>query len=429
MNATHSVPTAPLVPSSHLRDLRVLVVDDNQTQRRVLADWLREWHMQPTVLGNAADAMDALEDASAAAQPYTLLVLDSRMPGTDGWALAAQIRTRAAFSALHIVMLDSTDRPGDPARLRELGIERHLLKPVLQEELFEAIHQAEGATETGAPTPAKSVWTSGSTSPGAITSMRILLAEDNEFSAQFMVQLLTGRGHVVELAEDGRAALELACEDRFDLLLLDLHMPELDGFDVARAIRQRETSAGGRLTIVATARSRKEDRDCCLAVGIDDFLTKPVRPADLMAAVDRLVVAPADSRPEARPGHLLDAVAVLRACGDDEEALATLSRGLQTHLPVRVTEVKDAIAAGDSPRAREAAHKLCALLFAFSTAAGDVASRLEDLAADGRLDECGPLMEQLDEMSGILLRKADHLSIDALRREAGTRNDRGGHRP
>src|SRR5205823_5361326 len=156
--------------------------------------------------------------------------------------------------------------------------------------------------------------------------------------------------------------------------------------------------------------------------GIDDFLTKPVRPAELLAAIDRLAPAPGASRPvqpaAGEPVSLLDPVAVLSACGDDEEALRGMCRAFQAYLPGQLAKVSDALRGRDAPRLREAAHKVCPLLFTFSTAAGDVASDLEDHAARGRLDEARPLVEQLEAMARELLGLAGGLSLEALRRQA-----------
>jgi len=242
--------------------------------------------------------------------------------------------------------------------------------------------------------------------PPSSSPLHILVAEDNEFNAQLMEQLLVRRGYRVRPATNGRAALALAGEGVFDLLLLDVHMPELDGFEVVQAIRERERTTGGHLPVIAlTARSRKEDRERCLAAGMDDFLTKPIRPAELLAAIDRL-------------RSLIDPVTVLRACGDDEEALRGMCRAFQTYLPDRLAEVGAALRGGDAPRLREAAHKLCAMLLAFSTAAGNVASDLEDRAAQGRLEEAQPLVEQLEMMAQELMRVVEGLSIKTLRNQA-----------
>jgi CheY-like chemotaxis protein len=340
------------------------------------------------------------------------------MPDTDGLALAAWIRERAALSDLRIILLTSDHRPGDAARSRELRIDAHLLKPVQQDELLETIYRVMSRAQGDAPTAVEE--------PGRVPGaapLQILLAEDDEFSAQLMDTLLGRQGHRVRLVSNGREALTLAGQGTFDLMLLDMHMPELDGIAVIRGIRERERVAGGHLPVIAlTARSRKEDRERCLAAGVDDFLTKPVSAAALLAAIDRLVPAPGVSPPaqtDARePTGLLDPVAVLTACGGDAEALREMCRALETYLPIRFTEVGDALGAQDAPRLREAAHKLCALLSAFSTVAGDVAWDLEVRAARGQLEEARPLVERLETMTQELMRRVGSLSLEALRQQA-----------
>ena len=301
-------PAEPLAarPPVLLRDLRVLVVDDNATNRHILEEWLRGWQMDPTAVGDGVAAMDALWDAASAGRPYPLVLLDARMPDTDGLALAARIRERAALSAIRIILLTSGDRPGDPARSRELRIDAHLLKPVQQDELLETIYRVMSRAEGDAPPTAVAA---PAREPGpkpapAAAPLHILVAEDNEFNAQLLEQLLARRGHRVRLATNGREALALAEEGGFDLLLLDVHMPELDGFQVVRAIRERERTAGGHLPVIAlTARSRNEDRERCLAAGMDDFLTKPIRPAELLRGHRPRAGRPAGVRAAAGRGH------------------------------------------------------------------------------------------------------------------------------
>jgi CheY-like chemotaxis protein len=187
-------------------------------------------------------------------------------------------------------MLASADLPGDPARARELGIDAYLLKPVSRDELLETIYRVMGkATSLRRDMPvAQQSRRAAASSP----ALRILVAEDNEFSAQLMVELLAGRGHRVRVATNGRDAAALSVPEDVDILFLDLHMPGMDGFEVARVIREREQMVGGHLPIVAlTARSRKEDHARCLAAGMDEFLTKPIRWPDLFAAIERLTTA------------------------------------------------------------------------------------------------------------------------------------------
>jgi PAS domain S-box-containing protein len=248
--------------------------------------------------------------------------------------------------------------------------------------------------------------------------LQVLVAEDNEFNAQLLEQLLGRRGHRAGLAANGREALRLTEERRFDLLLLDMHMPEMDGFQVARAVRERERTTGGHLPIIAlTARSRPEDRARCLAAGMDDFLAKPVQAVDLWAAMDRVGAMRG-------PRSLLDPRVLLAACGGDAAILAKIGQTFRARLPDHVKAVRDALDNRDAPRLREAAHKLAGMVAAFSTVAGGVASELEDQAAQGHLDEARPLAAQLETMAEELLRLVDGLSLDTLLRRA--KQDRDG---
>jgi CheY-like chemotaxis protein len=409
-------PVAALPPAS-LRGLPVLVVDDNATNRHILEEWLRGWRMQPTAVGDGLAALDALWDAVSAGRPYALVLLDARMPDTDGLALAASIRKRAELAATRLILLTSGDRPGDLARSRELRIDAHLLKPVQQDELLETIYQVM-SRNGGAPPAAVPVGVAVQPPAPAARPLRILVAEDNEFNVQLLERLLGRRGHQVRVAKNGREALALAQERGFDLLLLDVHMPELDGFQVVQAVRERERTTGGHLPIVAlTARARKEDRERCLAVGMDDFLAKPIQADELWAAIDRAVGPVPPARPEGP--DLLSPRVLLAACGDDAATLEEICQTFRVRLPEHLKAVQDALRDRDAPRLREAAHKLAGMAAAFSTVAGGVASDLEDIAAQGRLEEALPLAARLETMAEELMRLAGGLSLDALRGQAG----------
>jgi CheY-like chemotaxis protein len=191
-------------------------------------------------------------------------------------------------------------------------------------------------------------------------------------------------------------------------------MPELDGFEVARAVREHEQTTAAHLPVVAlTARSRKEDRERCLAAGMDDFLTKPVRPADLWPAIDR-VMRNRSARIPCR-ANLLDAPVLLAACGGDAGLLGKMCRSFETQVPEHLAAIRHALSDHDAPRLREAAHKCCGTLSEFSTVAGDLAGTLENLAAGAQLDQSAPIVSELETTARELLEQVGDLSIEALR--------------
>jgi CheY-like chemotaxis protein/HPt (histidine-containing phosphotransfer) domain-containing protein len=419
----HPPETTAASPPAVLRDMPVLIVDDNTTNRHILEEWLRGWQMEPTAAGDGATALAALWHGVAQGRPYPLALLDGRMPDIDGLALAARIRQQPELSATRLILLTSGDRPGDLARARQLGISATLLKPLQQRELMETILRVMG--HEGDPEGLL-------VSPAAVrppppeglvgVPLRILVAEDNEFNRDLLEHLLARLGLSAAMAVNGREALALLEGEPFDLLLLDIHMPELDGFQVVGAIRQRERTAGGHLPVIAlTARSRKEDRERCLRAGMDECLTKPFSAADLWAAIDRVLRTHPPRKPPSL--DLVDRPVLLAACGGDAAMLRKMCRSLRSRVPEYLAAIRDAVRDQDALRLREAAHKFCGMLAAFSTVAGDQAASLEELAARGLLQEALPVVEQLDRCATELARLAGGLTIETLRKQAEPADD------
>jgi two-component system, sensor histidine kinase and response regulator len=271
-----------LVPPEPLRGVRVLVVDDNETNRRILDNMLRNWGMRVTCAIGGRAALRELAAAWEAADPYGLIISDVHMPEMDGFQLVAHIRERKDVTSAIIVMLSSARDRGDAERFKELGVAELLLKPIRQSELRAAIARILGVADLqGVPAALAAPATPAGAAPPA-RAMRILLAEDNAVNQRLARRLLEKRGHQVVVAGNGREALAALEQDTFDLILMDIQMPEMDGMEATAKIREKEALAGGHVPIVAlTAHAMKGDQELCLAAGMDNYLSKPIRPQEL----------------------------------------------------------------------------------------------------------------------------------------------------
>jgi two-component system, sensor histidine kinase and response regulator len=276
--------TVPLQPAE-LRNLPVLVVDDNFTNRRVLRGMLDRWGMRCTAVDGGQQALSALEMAKSTGYLFALILLDGQMPGIDGFTLAALIKKDPELAGAAMIMLTSAGHPGDAARCRELSISAYLLKPVRQGELLNAIRQILQKTPIQ-----KGPLVTRHTLREASNRARILLAEDNAVNQTLAVRLLEKRGYVVSVAGDGRAALTALEKDSFDLVLMDIQMPGMDGFEATSAIREKEGATGLHIPIIAmTAHALKGDQERCIAAGMDGYVSKPIRTSELFSAIESLL--------------------------------------------------------------------------------------------------------------------------------------------
>ncbi len=276
------VPRDPLT----LHGMPVLVVDDNATNRQILVKLLDNWGMQPSEADSGASAMATLEESKRTGKHFPLILLDAQMPEMDGFALAEYIKGHPDFKVATVMMLSSAGRRGDAVRCHNLGIAAYLTKPVRQAELLDAILTALGTRARGEATPTALVRHSLREKRNLL---RILLAEDNAVNQLLAVRLLEKHGHEVTVAPDGRKALEALNNGSFDLILMDVQMPEMNGWEATQAIREKERSSGGHIPIVAmTAHAMKGDDEKCFASGMDDYLTKPIHTAELLAMLDKI---------------------------------------------------------------------------------------------------------------------------------------------
>ncbi len=275
------VKVGTIAPPEMLRGVKVLVVDDNRTNRRILEGMLGRWEMKSTPVGDGEEALAQLSAAREAGKPFGLILTDMHMPKMNGFTLIERIRQRPELSTATIMMLTSAGHRGDAARCQKLGVAAYLLKPIRQSELREAIARVLGAREQDGAIPLITRFSlQDAREPSA--SLRVLLAEDNAVNQRLAVRLLEKRGHRVVVAGNGREAVEALEKESFDLVFMDVQMPEMDGLEATAAIREKEKGSGVHQPIIAlTAHAMKGDREKCLAGGMDGYLTKPIRPEEL----------------------------------------------------------------------------------------------------------------------------------------------------
>ncbi len=282
-----------IAPPEILRGVKVLIVDDNRTNRRILEGMLKRWDMKSTSVPSGEEALVQLSAAWGAKEPFGLILMDMHMPEMDGFGLVERIRQRPELSTATIMMLTSAGHRGDGERCKELGVSAYLLKPIRQSELREAIARVLGAREQIGAIPLVTRYSlADAHEPGA--SLQVLVAEDNAVNQLLVRRMLEKRGHRVRVVNNGREALTASEEGNYDLVLMDVQMPEMDGIEATLAIREKEKRRGGgshQAIVALTAHAMKGDEERCKAAGMDDYLTKPIRPQELGNLLERYAAA------------------------------------------------------------------------------------------------------------------------------------------
>ena len=388
-----------------LQGLKVLVVDDHATNRRILEEILKSWSMEAELVESGSAAIAALE---ATPQPFDLVLMDLMMPGMDGLETVARIRENAAFVQLPVLLLSSADRAEYSAWSSSLGIARSLIKPVKQSDLLEAIGEALEAappveTRSGEASMDEPVAVERRPQYWGRTARRILLAEDGVINQQVAVRLLEERGHSVEVVNNGRAAVERVAEQPFDVVLMDVQMPDMDGIEATAAIRQAETPTGGHIPIIAmTAHAMKGDRERFLAAGMDGYVAKPVRPHELYTAVEgfhsalRSEIASADV--------FFEWDAALERVGGDEAMLRDLAEMFFAECPKLMQQIREHIAGANGPELRRAAHTLKGSAHVFGAeATAEAAHRLEEIGREAAFADAGEALALLEDEVARLL--------------------------
>ncbi len=395
-----AAPPPPAQPA-HLHGLAVLIVDDNATNRRILHEVLTNWRMRPRAVDGGAAALTVLSEAAAAGEPYPLILLDGHMPEMDGFTLAGKIQADPALNGATVLILTSAGQPEDVERCRQLGVRAYLTKPVRQSELLETILSTLG----GSPLHTRLASAGDAPAAPGRRPLRILVAEDNAVNQKLAQHLLGKHGHAVVLANTGREAVEALEKQTFDLVLMDVQMPEMDGFEATAEIRRREAGTGRRIPIIAmTAHAMKGDRERCLEAGMDGYVSKPIQTRDLYAAVAALGPAESAAAPEeldqvpmSAEGALVDPAEALARVGGDWELLRSLTEVFFDSYPAQLEQLREAVGRGDGQTVYRLAHTLVGAVGIFGARpAVEAASRLEAMGRRGDLAGAEEAYRRLD---------------------------------
>jgi two-component system sensor histidine kinase/response regulator len=412
---------------STIRGKKVLVVDDNQTNRLIFDEMVKGWHMKPTSVDNALSGLAELSQAATSAEPYDLVLLDCMMPDMDGFGFAEAVREDSKLKDTKLLMISSAALGGHIERCQQLNILRYLTKPVVQSELLSTILNAFGeeiVDENSTGTPTRGT--------GA-RSLRILLAEDGQINQQVAMGLLKRHNHEVVIADDGAQAVAAWEKGRFDVILMDVQMPELDGYEATEVIRSKEQQTGQHTPIIAmTANAMKGDRERCLNAGMDDYIAKPIDPDQLSQALETIASSPTelqsednvstpvqdtttepnihtnqqadqlemnatDSTPEDDLTDVIDLEHAAKRIPGGLEGVRKLSKMLLVECPKLTGQMREAISNQDATLLRRAAHTLKSSADIFGAKrVKDLCVQLEMMGQNEELDEAEDAFKNLE---------------------------------
>ncbi len=391
----------------NIHGVRVLIVDDNATNRRILKDMLANWGMKPATTSGGGHALRAIADANEENDAFQVLISDVNMPEMDGLTLARAVVDKALMDPASIIMLTSDARPDDAAELQSVGISQHLIKPAKQSEMYDAVVSSLSAMGINSDLPELVPQTTSPT--GSLSELQILLAEDNVVNQKLAIGILEKLGHRVTVANNGSEALEQLEQHHFDLVLMDVQMPEMDGLAATRELRRREAPAKTHVPVVAmTAHAMKGDRERCLASGMDDYLCKPIRLKDVSQKLAELfpgspTQAVTDHRHPANAGFD-DVVAwpqALANVGGDHDLLCELIGLFLEDAPVLIRQAIEAARQDNIEALLSAAHTVKgSMLFLNPRQALCCARKVEELAAEGDLEASRNTLKELQAHFG-----------------------------
>jgi PAS domain S-box-containing protein len=386
-----------------MTNLPVLIVDDNATNRRILEEVFTSWRMWPVAVDGGVAALAELEKKSRAGQSFAVVLLDGHMPDMDGFTLAQRIAHDRRYAGTGLVMLTSAGEPEDVARCRKLGISAYLTKPIKQSELFDVVVSVIGEPVVERP---KSLKKPRSKRGG----LHVLLAEDNQVNQLVAKRILERLGHVATVVSSGREAVSAAQAGKYDVIAMDVQMPEMDGLEATAAIRRWELTTGMHIPILAmTAHAMKGDRERCLEAGMDGYTSKPIRIKELEQALAKIVPTILPSMPESKnvlAEQAIDRKTLLEGIDGNRRLLKQIVRLFLVDYPRRLTEIKEAIHDGDADALARSAHALKGSLGNFAaTNAFAVAQRLETMGRNRELEAAGVECRALESELALVSRE------------------------
>jgi two-component system, sensor histidine kinase and response regulator len=407
-----------------LAGLRVLIVDDNATNRRVLQEMLKQWGMTTATVSSGREALEAFQEESQTGGGFDLIVLDAQMPEMDGFQVAEQIRSRGFGTDVTIMMLTSVGQSGDSQRCRRLGVQAYLIKPVQGTELRASIQNVLASERSESPKQALEVIAAESPAApvaggldSSETKLRILAAEDNAVNQAVVQKMMQKRGHSVRVVENGKEAVEAFQEERFDVVLMDVQMPEMDGFQATAAIRELERSEGPDrrpIPIIAmTAHAMKGDQERCLHAGMDAYVSKPLQISELLEII-RSLAGRSDLGGEspASPPSQFDERAALDRVGGDVDLLRELAELFHQDYPKLIYSIQKAVRGNQGELIERSAHTLRGALANFTNGCAlELVSRLEECGRSGEFEEAGELAE---EVNALLKRLLDEMQTSFM---------------
>jgi PAS domain S-box-containing protein len=389
-----------------LLDLPVLVVDDNATSRQILEEMIANWRMKPVTAKDGRSAMEILRRAHKDGQPFRLVLLDAHMPAMDGFEVASHVKHDPHLHGTTVILLTSAGHTEDMARAKSLGAAASVAKPVKQSDLWDAIITAlhVAGRQKARPSVAQR------RSRTAQHPLRILLAEDNPVNQEVAVHLIERRGHSVIVAENGREAVEAIERHKFDLVLMDVQMPEMGGLEATRVIREKEKGSGHHLPIIAmTAHAMQGDREQCIESGMDGYLAKPIDPKTFLQTVEGISARSVGSESAENEGTAglagaLDGKALLARFSGNRKLLRDIVKTFREDCPRMMGRIRAALTARDAVALADGAHALKGSIGNFGdSAALETTREMEKAARQGKLDGTWELYATLEDQIASLL--------------------------